>query len=224
MQKKLLFTILFAILGFAALQIPVNKLAGSNVSFTFFDLFGPIAGAFLGGPLGVLAVTAVSLTNFALKGFPLEAGPIIRLFPTLFAVWYFAQSPKSNDKRLLAIPILAMFAFWAHPEGRQAWYYGLFWTIPVVAFFRRENLLLRALGATFTAHAVGGAAWIWAFNLPASIWQNLIPVVATERLIFAAGISLSFIVMTNLLSYLTEKKLLPQGLTIEKSYRFFPAK
>lgn len=225
MQKKLLFVLLFALLGFASFQIPVNKLAGSNVSFTFFDFLGPSAGAFLGGPLGVVAVFLVSLTNFILKGAVLEPGPIIRLFPTLFAVWYFSLSPTMNQKPrtnnlILAIPILAMLAFWAHPEGRQVWYYALFWTIPVIAFFKRKHLLLRSLGATFTAHAVGGAAWIWAFNLKATVWQSLIPVVITERLIFAAGIALTFIVLSNLIVYLTSKKLLPKGLNLETSYLY----
>ena len=68
---------------------------------------------------------------------------------------------------------------------------------------------MRSLGATFTAHSVGGAAWIWAFNLPATVWQGLIPIVIQERLLFALGIAASYLVMKYVLSFLIAKKLLP---------------
>ena len=77
---------------------------------------------------------------------------------------------------------------------------------------------MKALGATFTAHAVGGAAWIWAFNLPAGIWQGLIPVVITERLVFAAGIATAYLVMKFALSYLVDKKILPSVKSINPRY------
>src|SRR3989338_1676241 len=80
----------------------------------------------------------------------------------------------------------------------------------VLAYFKRNNLFIKSLGATFTAHAVGGMMWIWAFNLPASIWNSLIPVVITERLLFASGIALSFVVVKHTLNFLAAKKLLPQ--------------
>ena len=69
---------------------------------------------------------------------------------------------------------------------------------------------MRGLGATFTAHAVGGAAWIWAFNLKAAVWQGLIPVVISERLLFATGIAVSFVVVKYTLSYLASKHVLPE--------------
>jgi hypothetical protein len=57
---------------------------------------------------------------------------------------------------------------------------------------------------------VGGLMWIWAFNLPAAVWQGLIPVVISERLLFAAGISVSFIVMKHTLNFLIQKGVLPK--------------
>lgn len=212
MKKSALFTLLFAVIGFIALQIPFTKLMGSNVSFTLFDFFGPIAGAFLGPVLGVISVLTVQLVNFALKGVPLEAGPIIRIFPMLFAVVYFgllASKKYEKSRWILLVPLLAIAAFVIHPIGRTVWYYSLFWTIPLLAYFKRDMLLARALGATFTAHAVGGAAWIWAFNLPATVWQNLIPIVIQERLLFALGIAASYLVMRKVLAFLMAKKILP---------------
>lgn len=210
-KEKILFLTLFIIVGFLTLQIPVNKLAGSAVSFTFFDFFGPIAGAFIGPWLGIVSVLLVEVVNLVVKHTPLTTGAIIRLFPTLFAVFYFAIFSKKENKNnyILFVPFLAIVLFIANPIGRTVWYYSLFWFIPVIAYFKRQNVFVRSLGATFTAHAVGGAAWIWAFHLPASVWKNLIPVVIEERLLFALGITVSYLLMKEALQFLISKKLLP---------------
>ncbi|MBI2601349.1 hypothetical protein HYW42_05370 [Candidatus Daviesbacteria bacterium] len=207
----LIFIVLFAVVGFVVFQIPFNKLAGSNVSFTLFDFFAPVAGAFLGPILGIVTVLGVEVLNYIIHQTPISAGSIVRLFPMLFAVYYFATfSRDKSQKAILLVPVLAMILFWLHPYGRQAWYYGLFWIIPLIAYFRKDVLLVRSLGATFTAHAVGGAAWIWAFNLPADVWNNLIPIVIAERVLFAVGIAVSYLVVKSILKFLISKKLLPQ--------------
>ncbi len=210
LQKKIFFLSLFTVLGFASLQIPFNKLAGSNVSFTLFDFFAPIAGSFLGPVFGIISVLAVEVINMGVKHTDLTMGSVIRLFPTLFAVYYFASIKNKNGKWILAVPALAILSFLANPEGIKAAPYTLFWIIPFIAYKFRNNLFMRSLGATFTAHAVGGAAWIWAFNLKAQVWQSLIPVVAAERLIFASGIAASFILVKFALNYFASKKLLPK--------------
>lgn len=211
LQKKLLFLTLFTLVGFISLQIPFNKLAGSNVSFTLFDFFGPIAGAFLGPIYGVASVLGVEVATNLIKGTPWTTGTIIRLFPTLFATFYFATITKKGPNNwILTVPFIAIFAFLAHPNGRQAPYYTLFWIIPFIAYRFRGNLYMRSLGATFTAHAVGGAAWIWAFNLPAIVWNGLIPVVISERLLFAAGIAVSFVITKQILTFLISKGVLPK--------------
>ncbi len=211
-RKQLLFLALFTILGFTSLQLPFNHLAGSNVSFTLFDFFGPIAGAFLGPVFGIASVLTVEVVDMLIKHSAWNAGSIIRLFPTLFAVYYFASLSKKNSasKWILAVPVLAMLSFVINPIGRQVFYYSFFWLIPLIAYRFRSNLYIRSLGATFTAHAVGGAAWIWAFHLPAKVWQGLIPVVIEERLLFAAGIAASFVIVKYSLKFLTAKKILPQ--------------
>ncbi len=212
-RKKLFFLALFSIVGFISLQIPFNKIVGSNVSFTLFDFFAPMAGGFLGPVFGIISVFGVEIVNMLVKGSPWTTGSIIRLFPTLFAVLYFALTSKKklNAKWMLAIPVLCIAVFIAHPIGRQVPYYALmFWFIPVIAYFKRDNLWARSLGTTFTAHAVGGAAWIWAFNLPAQVWHNLIPLVIAERLLFATGIAASYILVKHTLNFLASKKLLPK--------------
>lgn len=208
-QKKLFFLVLFTIVGFISLQVPFNNLVGSNVSFSLFDFFGPIAGAFLGPVFGIVSVLTVEITNMLINHSPWTTGAIIRIFPTLFAVYYFATLKKSPNNWIFAVPVLSIFAFLLSKVGTFVPYYTFFWFIPLIAYKYRNNLYMRSLGATFTAHAVGGAAWVWAFNLPASVWQNLIPVVVSERLLFAAGISISFVVVSKTLSFLASKKLLP---------------
>jgi len=226
-KNKIIFVLLFVVLGFVALQVPVNTLVGSRVKFTLFDLLAPISGAFLGTGLGVAAVFLMQLVNLLIHGFAsFDKGAIIRLFPTLFAVWYFAfrpfdkaQGSEPAGKRILIVPLAAMIAFNLHPIGRTVWFYSLFWLIPILVWpYRERFLVLRSLGATFTAHAVGGAVWIWVFNLPAQVWISLIPVVIMERGIFALGISASYILMNNILAYLSSKKLIPAGINYDKKY------
>lgn len=215
MKTKLLFFIAFVILGFVALQIPVNALAGAKVKFTLFDLFAPISGAFLGTPLGIVSVLAMQIVNILFHGTAIDKGVIIRLFPTLFAVWVFSR----RDRLSLLVPIVAIASFNLNPVGRSVWFYSLFWLVPIVVWrFREKSLIARSLAATFSAHAAGGAVWIWAFNLPASVWVGLIPVVVLERSIFALGISASFILMTNIFGYLSSKKLLPTSLNLEEKF------
>lgn len=211
-KEKILFTILFAIIGFVALQIPFTKLMGSNVSFTLFDFFGPIAGAFLGPVLGVVSVLAVEIVNVIIKQTPMTTGAIIRVFPMLFAVMYFglmSDKKYKESKWILIVPIVAITTFVLHPIGRIVWYYSLFWTIPLLAYLKKDMLLARSLGATFTAHAVGGAAWIWAFNLPAVVWKGLIPTVIEERFVMTLGIAASYTAMREVLRFLISKRFLP---------------
>lgn len=215
-KKNLLFIAIFALVGFIVLQIPVTQLEGSKAKFTVYDAFAPVAGSFIGSVPGVIAVFLMQLFNFFVHGARIaDVGTVIRFFPMLFAVLYFAKRGKLN----FIIPIIAIVAFIAHPIGREVWYFSLFWTIPVISYFLRDRFLFaRALGATFTAHAIGCALWMWTFALPASAWNSLIPVVAMERLLFALGISGSFIVVNNLLRLLEKKRLLCLGFSIDQKY------
>lgn len=207
-RQKLLFLALFTILGFVTLQIPVNKLAGSNVSFTLFDFFGPIAGSFVGTVYGIGIVFVIEILNILVRHTPITFATIIRLFPTLFGLYYFSMSKKKIHAFFLLVPLLAIVSFIANPIGRQVWYYSLFWTIPILTYGKRNNLLLRSLGATFTAHAVGGAVWIWVFHLQASIWRNLIPIVIEERALFTFGIAASFLFMRYIAQFLVKKRII----------------
>ena len=82
----------------------------------------------------------------------------------------------------------------------------------------KKSLAAKALGSTFTAHAAGGAVWIWAFNLPAPVWISLIPIVALERGIFALGICASYVVFNNFFALLSKKSLLTGAFSFDKNY------
>jgi len=225
-RRRLLFLAVFVILGIVALQIPVNVLEGAKVKFTLFDLFAPVSGAFLGGLVGVFAVILMQLANVIFHGFSgiqtdsiLKLVATLRFLPLIFGVLYFVLKNKKNDKWILVVPLLSIAAFILHPIGRTVWFYSLFWLIPLFVWpLRSRFLIARSLGSTFTAHAIGGAVWIWAFNLPAAVWVSLIPVVVLERSIFALGISASYILVNNILGYLNAVRIIPTNFKTDKKY------
>jgi hypothetical protein len=195
--NKILLIVAFIAIGFGLMQVPFTKLVGavgieSDVKFSLFDFYGPIIGGFLGSVWGLLTVFAMQLVNWAYQGFAVDTATIIRFFPMLFAVLYFVKKSRS----VLLVPVLAMLVFWAHPEGQKAWYFALYWLIPIACyFFYNKWTFARALGSTFTQHAVGGALWIWAFDTPAAVWTGIIfPLVWKERLLMALGITLTYLV------------------------------
>ncbi len=215
-NKKARFFIFFTVLGILALQVPLTHLIGSRVSFTLFDAFGPIAGAFLGSIPGVASVLLMQAVNFVWHGANFsDVGVLIRLLPVAVAAVYFSRRMPLN----VVIPALAIISFVSNPVGREVWYFSLFWTIPIICYFFQERYLLaRALGATMTAHAVGGALWIWLVPLPAAVWIGLIPVVIVERLSFALGIALTYLAFNNAFSFLNAK--LPAGWKLPVSERY----
>ena len=214
--KKVLFFIAFIALGFLALQVPLTKLAGSKATFTVFDAFGPIAGAFLGTIPGALAVLLMQGFNFLVQGANFsDTGTLIRLLPMVFAAIYFARKMPLN----VIIPALAIVSFIANPVGREVWYFSLFWTIPIICYcFQDRWLIARSLGATFAAHSVGGALWIWLVPLPAAVWIGLIPVVIMERLVFAAGIAIAYLAVNNAFALLNRKLSFSYKLPVQERY------
>jgi hypothetical protein len=214
--NKQQFNIIFTLLGFAALQIPLTHIVGSQAKFTLFDSLAPTAGAFLGSLPGVIAVFAMQFFNLAIHGFKIfDAGTIIKLFPMIFAALYFSKRSKIN----FIIPLLAIIAFNLNPIGHTVWYYSLYWIIPIVCYFFQERFLLaRSLGATFTAHAVGSTLWIYFFHLPKEAWIALIPVVAIERLSFMVGIAASYLILNNVLNFINNRKWVAFQFPINQRY------
>ena len=191
-QNKYWWTIIFfAALGLIALQINLNHIAGSKVNFTMFDSFGPLAGTFLGPVVGTISLVVLQLINALVHKQPLlNIAAIVHMIPVLGAAWYFRKRNVGN----IIIPLIAIVAFNLNPVGRSVWYYSLYWLIPVGAYFLQNRWLwARSLGAAFTAHAVGGALWIWLIPLPRTVWIGLIPIIPVERLLLAGGMMVSYV-------------------------------
>ena len=198
---KILFLGIFVVAGLIAMRINFSQLVGSNSQFfTFFQFFAPIAGSFLGGLLGAGIVLITQLVDFLFVGKETTLVNLGRLLPLVLAAWYFGTNDK--QKYAIAIPLVAIALFWMHPVGMQVWYFPLlFWTIPILAkLFFAENLLAKSLGATLTAHSVGGVVWIYTNSTTAAYWSGLIPIVAYERFLFAIGIAVSFVALNALFS------------------------
>ncbi|MBU0731794.1 hypothetical protein KKC88_02840 [Patescibacteria group bacterium] len=202
-KKAIIFVALFTVIGGIASLIPFTKIMGSDKVFNLFDFMGPISGMFIGSIYGAISVFFVKLINFFIGGEAMEISTIIRFFPMMFAAVYMGMK---NNKLATVVPIICMIMFWAHPEGRQAWYFALYWLIPIFAAFGKKRLILNSLGATFTAHCVGSVAFLYAFNLPAEVWLALIPVVWIERGLMAGGIWVSYSVFNTAIDKILVKK------------------
>ncbi|VVC02775.1 Uncharacterised protein [Candidatus Burarchaeum australiense] len=202
-ERKLAFVLLFGVLALVGSAINYSAIIGgpTNQTFTFFQFFGPIAGGFLGAGLGVAAVLLSELPKYIFQGQVSDPLNILRLLPMLFAAVYFS---RQHLKLSAAIPALAMLAFWLSPIGAQVWYYPLiFWTIPLLAPILPNRLFLKSLGSTLTAHAVGSVIWLYTVPMTVAQWQTVIPVAIGERLMFACGISISYLAVNYVLDKFT---------------------
>ncbi|MBN2127395.1 MAG: hypothetical protein JW703_03305 [Candidatus Diapherotrites archaeon] len=197
-MKKVLAVLLFTALVLIGSQINFSPILGAeNQSFTFFQFFGAIPGLLLGPLFGAIAVFGAELIKFVVFGTELSWVSVFRLFPMVLAALYFG-SKKMNLTAFISVACMALFIM--HPVGQQAWIYSLYWLIPLIAMIFTKNLFFKSLGATFTAHAIGSTIWIYSFPSTPEFWLLLIPVVAVERLLFASGISVSYIVFNTVLS------------------------
>lgn len=201
-KRKILFLIIFTILGLAAFQVSVHKIVGSGQSFTLFEFLGPIGGMFLGPILGAASAFFVRALNVITSHQRLDFLTIIRFLPTMLAAIYFGLKQK---KTAIIFPICILL-FLLNPIGRQAWAYSLIWLIPFFATFAKKRLIFNSLGATFTAHAIGSVIFLYTFGLTPAIWIGLIPVVFIERGVFTIGIWTSCLVLNNVLDVLTNFK------------------
>ncbi|MBU1119487.1 hypothetical protein KKH43_06420 [Patescibacteria group bacterium] len=240
-MKKLLYFGLFVIIGLAFSYIPINQIVGSDKYFSFFELSGPTVGAFLGGFAGALSVLIVKLLYTLFDGKSFDLVTFVRLFPMVFAALYFSTRSVRRDsfsklisksstlsKRLktlvslsgVIIPVICIVLFVIHPEGRQAFLFSAFWLIPIIASFQKRSLILRSLGATFTAHAIGSVTFLYAFGLPAPVWNSLIPVVILERGLFTVGIAAFYMASNTAFAFMTQFVSL-KGLSLDKKYLFW---
>lgn len=221
--KRIVFLLLFIAIVLIGKKINFSPVIGAESQFfTLFQFFGPVAGAFLGPLFGVISVLGAELADFLLVGKTFSLINLIRLTPMLFAAYYFGTKKKNLS---ILVPLICMALFILHPIGRQAWFYSLYWLIPVLGKVLPEKipgkLFFKSLGATFTAHAVGSVAWLYTIPMTPQQWIMLIPIVAYERFLFAAGIAVSYVAINTVLDKLVDKLKIPSHiLHIDKNYLF----
>ncbi len=206
--------VVFVALSLVAYRVNFSSVLGTNnQAFTLFQFFAPIGGGLFNPFFGAFSALLAQGLNFAVFGGSTDLFSLLRFLPPVFAAAYFGSRSKWN----VAVPLACMALFWMHPVGAQAPFYALFWLIPVAAKFAGDNLLLRSLGTTFTAHAVGSVAFLYTIPSTPLLWIGLIPVVMQERLVFTLGIAASYVVMSTLLDALSAKVDL-RALRIERKY------
>lgn len=196
----------FTLLAIAASAINISSLQGvTGKSFTAFEFIGVLPAAFLGPVLGIAAIVIAKLSSAFFLSTAIDSVFLLRLLPIVFGAYFFAtyKSKDANSKiAQIVVPLACMALFILHPIGAQAWQYSLYWLIPpIIALAKPSHLFLRSLGATFSQHAIGGVIWIYfvAPMAPAA-WLALIPLVAGERLLFASGISISYMATNAIVS------------------------
>jgi hypothetical protein len=153
----------------------------------------PLMGRMMGLAHTCLAAGVLGTVCAFFTGLPLTFG-----IPSIAATLSWAcSSPSTNTQHRLLnflvhclVPLMCMIIFMTDPIGGNAWYYALYWLIPLVIWFMNSrNTFLHALQSTFVAHAVGSIIWLLTGTLTAAHWTTLIPVVAFERLMIA-GLSI----------------------------------
>lgn len=221
-KKNWLKVAILFVVGLIFSRVEFGYIVGSEGNtFSLFELISPTLIAILGFVGGFMVAFGVNFVNLAEtvlnEGEVREVtGALVRFLPVLFGMVYFALPKKEDYTRyfFLIVPVTAMLLFWAHPLINESWYYALFWVIPVAGYAFKENVFINALGATFTQHAIGSVAFLYAFNIPDAVWGGLVNIVPFERMHFALGAT-AFFLAYMAYSYATNKETASQKSTAE---------
>jgi hypothetical protein len=209
LEKKLLVPKIFFVVLFAAVFLVASKtkmfpIFGTDLNFSIGAMFGPTLGALLGINLGIASILLADAIGFLIGMYTFQGlASLFTFAPAVIASVYFARSFKSDIKTVI-IPLASMVLFWAHPIGREVWYYALFWSVPALTvIFKKQidsalkhpvaKIYAQSLGAAFTDHAIGSVVYMYLLNIPAQFWIAAIPMTVVERLIIALGIDFSYL-------------------------------
>lgn len=173
--------------------VKLSHIIGSWASFFSVNSIGvPMIGVCAGLSTGLLSTVVRAGVRLMLYG----------TSPLRFLVYHIPGVCASGywfvDSKLVRIvlPLICMGLFVLHPVGQHAPEYALYWLIPVIiGFFSNRSVFMRALAATFMAHAIGSVIWLYTISSTPIMWHALIPIVAVERLVFASGMSVVYYVV-----------------------------
>jgi len=180
MARSVLFYGGLKIAGWAKM----SYIIGSHLAFfSAANVFFPAGGLLLGVSGSCIWFTLSSFVRI-LIGSPLYVHLIYGI-PGFCAALYMASSHMLIR---FIVPLVCMILFITHSVGFTAAPYAFYWLIPIALYIiKKRSLFTDALGATFVAHAVGSVFWLYLVPMPSAYWWGLIPVVAIERICFAAG-------------------------------------
>jgi len=168
----------------AAGFVKMSYIIGSHLAFfSAANVLYPVGGLWLGVSGSCVWFALGTLIRFSI-GVPFYYHFIYGI-PGFCAALYMA---RSHIAIRLLLPLVCMILFVVHPVGFAAAPYSFYWLIPIIFYFiKKRSLFTEALGATFVAHAVGSVFWLYLIPMPATYWCGLVPLVAIERISFAAG-------------------------------------
>lgn len=179
--KSFLITIFFT---FISRLGKISFILGSRAAFfSVSNFIAPMVGIIGGINYGIGLYITQSLIKFILGGSLIYC--LLYHISHLFASAYWLSSSKII--RIIA-PATCIALFLIHPVGVNAWVYSIFWIIPIIISLKgHNNIILRALGTTFTGHAIGSVLWLYTGTLTSQMWIALIPITIVERIAFASA-------------------------------------
>ena len=192
MMKRfaLLFCVIVAVVG--SLFLPSWAIIGSVSSwFSWSTISLPALQAVFGWPFFIALLgckffmgSSASLLLFCFRRLPL-----------VFSSVTLAQR---SLLQYIIFPLFAIILFTTHSVGHQVWWYSLHWLVPIALYFAKDSLYVRALAASYVAHAVGSCVWLYTGQVTVEQWQLIAYLVPFERILFAAGMVISVHVFTYL--------------------------
>lgn len=174
----------FMILIKAASFFKVSYIIGSYTALFSASSCMPSVVGMYSGLLGSGVLLALGLAMRSYLGI-LSFKILAYHIPGFFASASWAQ-PHWTIRVL--VPAVCMILFVVHPVGFYAAPYAFYWLIPMVLHYSgSKNLFSTALASSFVAHGVGSVIWLYTVPMAAVTWLALIPIVALERILIAAG-------------------------------------
>lgn len=179
-MKKYLTMIPYFLLVFVARLVPFNWIIGSQgSSFSWTTMIAPVIAKQCGFSwICLFFISTKVWTIISVLMFLLHRTPLV------FASFAYRSRHWITS---FFVPAICMLLFVSHDHSCGAWFYSLFWLIPMILHFTPNSIATRALASSFIAHGVGSVVWLYVMNISSEIWISLIPVVIIERFLMAAG-------------------------------------
>jgi hypothetical protein len=196
---------IFSVVLLLAHLAKFNIIWGScRAFFSASQIVGPLAGLYG----GFVSIALLYFVKDLIKGLFFGSSllsPLSFHIPTFFSGAYWASN--SFIVRFF-VPAFCIILFLIHPVGSQAWFYTLYWLIPLVIYMMpRKMVFFDALASTFIAHAVGSVIWLYWLPLKPELFWALMPIVILERILFASGMTLTYCLIENAKRWLLTYKL-----------------